>query len=401
MRLIHTLRDQKKGLLLSTFLTAEGIENQLEITSNTDWGSPNYGDVNCNLWIVDEDQVEKAQEWIDKFTADPENPMFKKRVAEISPIIPTITPIEIAEEGKNKASGKAFLPSGVRLSAASQSIGKLSTTIYLIIICSILFIVDMMTSPQVTTVATELPLMPQLASPLKKETLYDYPAAYELIDKLLKLYNIEQLQNLQELPEPGKMILKQFYQTPYWHGAYTLWLNQFMQLTTIPKGTPELFEKIRQGEFWRLITPCLMHHDILHLLFNMLWLIVLGQQMEQRLGARRYILFAVLIGAFSNTCQYLMSGPDFIGYSGIICGMLAFIWMRQKIAAWEGYPLQKTTINFMLFFILAMLAIQLVSLYMEVYHQISISPGIANTAHLSGAAFGALLGRLSFFSWKT
>ncbi len=389
MRLIYTLNDQKQALILSTFLTAEGVVNQLEITTNTDWGSPQYGDAVCHLWIYDEDQVEVAEKWISAFKAQPDNPVFLKRISHVAPVI---TPVN----APLPAAGHAAATSKI-----SQHLPQKSTTIYLILLCSLLFFIDMMTAPHITAIATNLPALPQMASPVEKAALYDYPLTYELADKLVNLYGIGQLQEPQELPAHGKYLLAQLQKTPYWHGAYALFMHPSTQADTLQEITPTLFEKIRQGEFWRLFSPCLMHHDILHLLFNMLWLIVLGQQMEQRLGAGRYLLFALVTGIFSNTCQYLMSGPDFIGYSGIICGMLTFIWMRQKVAAWEGYPLQKATINFMIFFILAMLSIQLVSFYLEINHEMSISPGIANTAHLAGAAFGALLGRLSFFSWKT
>ena len=167
-----------------------------------------------------------------------------------------------------------------------------------------------------------------------------------------------------------------------------------------PNTGSHLIEKIRDGEFWRLFTPCLMHNDILHILFNMLWLIVLGKQLEQRLGIRRYLLLVLLTGIFSNTCQYLMSGSDFLGFSGVLCAMLAFIWIRQKIAPWEGYPLERSTIAFMMVFILAMSIIQIGSFFLENQYQISISPGIANTAHLSGAFIGICMACLPCFAWN-
>ena len=38
MRVIYTLPDLQKAQLFSSFLNEEGIENQLEIETNTDWG---------------------------------------------------------------------------------------------------------------------------------------------------------------------------------------------------------------------------------------------------------------------------------------------------------------------------------------------------------------------------
>lgn len=420
MRLIHTSKDQVKARKLSAFLGAEGVENQLEITSNKDWGSDEYGDTNCTLWVINEDMIAKAQRLIEEFEADPSDPRIDKAITSSSPMVSedekghsfeeVISPDEIiTPDGRGHKQGPPG--SGAQGSQAQQRINSLkgpaiSATFYLIAICALLFLVDIMTSPQVKTIDTNIPITPQLSSPLKKGSLYDYPSAYTLTDTLITLYGVEQLKTPSDLPKDGQTLYAELQKTPVWHGVYEMFVRSFptAHKKSIGPDTPSAdapqFEKIREGEFWRLITPCVMHHDILHLLFNMLWLVVLGQQMEQRLGSRRYVLFAVLVGIFSNTCQYLMSGPDFIGYSGIICGMLAFIWMRQRVAAWEGYPLQRSTINFMLFFIAAMMGLQLISLYLEINHDTTISPGIANTAHLTGAAFGAILGRLSFFSWK-
>lgn len=386
MRIVFTLNDQKQARLLASFLAREGIENQLEIDTNTDWGSPNYGDASCKIWVYDEDKVETAMRWIETFNKDPQNPVFQKAASGIS------TPPLLSPRTMNPPRGLA------QPAAMSESMGRL--TFYILLICTLLFIVDNMTAPQLTSLPGSLPAMPIVSSPLKKNTLYDYPHTYELVDKLVKLYGVNKLETPQELPSEGKYLFNQVDRTPYWQGIYP-YIVALFQHGQAPSITPApLFEKIREGEVWRLFTPCLMHNDILHILFNMLWLIVLGKQMEQRLGAQRYLLFILLVGIFSNTCQYLMSGPNFLGYSGILCGMLTFIWMRQKVAVWEGYPLQQSTIAFMMFFIFAMFGLQLISLYMSTQHQLSIFPGIANTAHLSGAALGAILGRLSFFSQK-
>jgi GlpG protein len=63
--------------------------------------------------------------------------------------------------------------------------------------------------------------------------------------------------------------------------------------------------------------------------------------------------------------------------------------------------MQPSTIKFIAIFIFGMAGIQLISFLIELFSGPSVSPGIANTAHLTGGVVGYVLGRLKFFSWKT
>ena len=164
----------------------------------------------------------------------------------------------------------------------------------------------------------------------------------------------------------------------------------------LPPGT--LFGKIRQGEVWRLFTPVLLHGNLLHILFNMAWVWVLGRQIEQRIGIFRYLIFTLIIGVIANVFQYIASGPEFLGYSGIVMGMVGFIWMRQKMAPWEGYPLQPTIVRFILIYVMVLLVLELVSLGLDFFHVTELYANIANTAHIIGGLTGIVLARLPFFS---
>ena len=388
MRIICTLNDKTKGNRYSQFLTSKGIENQLETQINEDWGSPHYGDASCRIWVYDEDQVAEALDWIEQLKS---NPSLETTAKNIEPAV--IFPNEILVDGQKPYQQPRSTP---------KSSKGISCTSYLVLICLILFFIDTITTPATTSWPANLPYTPFTASSIKKDTFYDYPQAYSILDKAIKLYGVDGIESNSE----AEYLLKDFHQTPYWHGVYVDMVHYFETTTSgsgnfvSPNTGSHLIEKIRDGEFWRLFTPCLMHNDILHILFNMLWLIVLGKQLEQRLGIRRYLLLVLLTGIFSNTCQYLMSGSDFLGFSGVLCAMLAFIWIRQKIAPWEGYPLERSTIAFMMVFILAMSIIQIGSFFLENQYQISISPGIANTAHLSGAFIGICMACLPCFAWN-
>src|SRR5690606_16541906 len=77
------------------------------------------------------------------------------------------------------------------------------------------------------------------------------------------------------------------------------------------------FPEIASGQLWRLVTPIFLHGGILHLVFNMLWLYQLGSAIEHYEGSRLLLLMVMILGALCNTAQYLVSGPAFVGMSGV------------------------------------------------------------------------------------
>lgn len=349
----------------------------------------------CKIWVLEEDQIQQAIQFFEAFQQNPDDPRFYGHSA--------IPPLQSTDEIKQPPFQEtSSFPAAKTISWESQPLGLI--TLYLVITCAWLFIWGMTTTPpQPSPVPTNISLTPLLEPPINKILIYDYPYAYELVDKLVATYGLEKLESPNELPPAGLYLFDEYLHTTYWQGLYA----EFFKTPTNP-GNPEkvyyfnapMFEKIREGEIWRLFTPALLHANIIHILFNMIWLVVLGKQLESRLGGGRYLLFVLITGVFSNTAQYIMSGANFIGISGVLCAMFAFIWMRQRYAAWEGYHLQPGTIAFLGFFIGAMLAIQIVSFVMELYWHVSISPGIANTAHFSGVLSGLILGRMKFFAWN-
>lgn len=391
MRLIGTFKDQKIAHDLSLFLERNGIANQLDIDTNKDWGSSNYGDTTCNLWVIEEDQMESALSKMQEFQNNPQEAMEKTPSVKKSwlqePLKEKIkeTPLKIIREKKFKQ-------------ATQGGFGTITSSI--LIICILLLLISSLTMPQFNNVPENVPYNVLLTPKINKMLMYDYPLAYSIIDKIISAYGIESFQNPSDMPEHEKVLINTFNHTPYWKGFYDKIVSFFTKGTPLWDFHEPMFEKIREGQLWRLLTPIFLHYDIFHLFFNMIWLIVLGKQIEQHLGAARYILFIVVSGIISNTFQYLMTGPNFIGFSGVLCTMLTFIWMRQRKAAWEGYQMQSSTFIFIMVFIIAMFSIQLLSFFIEIYTKSSFSLGIANTAHLTGAAIGLLFGRLDFFAYK-
>jgi GlpG protein len=110
------------------------------------------------------------------------------------------------------------------------------------------------------------------------------------------------------------------------------------------RGIPE----IMHGEVWRLFTPMFIHFGLMHIFFNMLWLRDLGSALERRHGSLFFIAQVLTIAVVSNTVQYLIAGPMFGGMSGVVYGMLGYLWMRGKHDPNFGLALHPSTVTMMM-----------------------------------------------------
>ncbi len=388
MRLICTFDDQQQAYTFSTFLKQNGIENQLEIDVSRDWSSHEYGVPACKIWAIDEDQFEAALQFAEEFKSDPLNPRFAIKPNQIPPQI-------VVENVTSQTGDSPQTP----ISKMREPMGAI--TRYLLLICTFLLVSAALSSP---TVPAKIPAYlnptPVYSPPINKALMFDYPEAFQLEDKLIETYGLENLVKPDSLPAEARKLIVQIENTPYWQGVYPKIVEHFQNPDAQWTFNTPMFEKIKQGEYWRLFTPCLLHNDLLHLFFNMIWLVVLGKQIEARMGKARYILFIVIVAIITNIAQYLMSGPNFLGFSGVLMGMVTYIWRRQRQAAWEGYQLEKGTFNFIAFFILFLVTLQIISFFLETQTKTTLPIGIANTAHLTGGIMGIILAGFKFFSWR-
>lgn len=394
MRFLHSFEDPKEALQFSNFLKNEGIANHLDTVIDRDWGSSDYGTQKTTVWIIDEEDQTLSEKWLEEFLKTPRLAIFDQYNYRKTPLNAIQETLKEVPEKINKAGTYV---------AAQEKKGLGLFTLSLLIICTLLFIYGQFTEPKFQEAELQklpaLSMEPFFSPSINKKLYYDYPKAFEIVDELINRFGFDKLKKPEDLPLEGQLLLKQYFQTPYWQGVYDKITESLRTSKPIVWEAP-LFEKIRHGEIWRLITPALLHLNVFHLFFNLMWLVVLGKLIEEKLGFTRYVLLFLIVGAVSNTGQYLMGGSSFIGISGIICGMLGFIWARQQVAAWEGYNLLPQVISFMFFFVASLAVWQTVAFILEVFWNINFTTGIANTAHIVGGLTGYFLGLLPFFSLK-
>ena len=196
-------------------------------------------------------------------------------------------------------------------------------------LCIGLFILN---SKEKRSIASERGLLAAqiLLTPSQKILMFDYPASMKAVESVVNQFPDTDNININDLPENLQSAFKKAEEVPYWKGFYGMRRSEGKNWEEKP--WPPMFEKIRQGEYWRLFSPALLHSDLLHIIFNLAWLWILGRQIENRLSKIKMFLLVVLIGIVANICQYLMNGPFFLGFSAIVVGLAGFIWSRQKVA---------------------------------------------------------------------
>lgn len=179
----------------------------------------------------------------------------------------------------------------------------------------------------------------------------------------------------------------------------------FRQYGVVPAeiGPPaRVLRLLLAGEFdvlLPLVTATFLHGGWLHLIGNMLYLWVFADNIEDRMGRIRFILFYVVAGALANYVQVLVapgSQIPVVGASGAVAAVLGAYFVtfpRSRVLALVPLGLFVTVTEVpAVVFLFLWFGLQVLSGVASL--GVPAAGGVAWWAHVGGFVVGALLVRL-------
>lgn len=173
-------------------------------------------------------------------------------------------------------------------------------------------------------------------------------------------------------------------------------LSIFVLMAILANANPELATRINDAgaisrhhfQLYQPISSAFLHAGFMHIFGNMIFLLVFGPSVEDRLGRIGFTLFYLAGGAVSGLAHIAVDPHPAIGASGAIAavaGAFLVLFPNTRIKC------------FVIFFMIGVFMIPswwLIGLFivLDLFAQIfSADNGIANIAHLGGYGFGILI----------
>jgi len=151
-------------------------------------------------------------------------------------------------------------------------------------------------------------------------------------------------------------------------------------------GSELVFSAIN-GQYCRFLTPIFLHFNLLHIVFNMLWLWELGRRIELAQGSWRLLIIVLIMGIGSNVAQAMFaSAAIFGGMSGVDYGLLAYCWL------W-GWRRPDSILHVPTPVLIAMVVLMLLS--MTGFTVLMGAGAVANAAHIGGLLMGFVVGAIA------
>jgi membrane associated rhomboid family serine protease len=138
-----------------------------------------------------------------------------------------------------------------------------------------------------------------------------------------------------------------------------------------------------------VLTSMFLHGDLMHLGGNLLFLWIFGNNIEDHLGAARYLLFYVVAGVVATLAHVALnldSTIPMVGASGAIAGVMG------AYLVWFPNAPVRTLIAFFFITLIRVRAKWVLGFWFALQFFTSPNSGVAWAAHVGGFVFGVVIG---------
>jgi membrane associated rhomboid family serine protease len=171
-------------------------------------------------------------------------------------------------------------------------------------------------------------------------------------------------------------------------------INPFTNNPEILRPWAQQFELVSSRPYlWQFVSYAFLHGGFMHILGNMFFLYLFGNNVNDKLGNVGYLCFYLAGAVFSGIGHTLVSGADVLGASGAVAAVTGAYLVL--------FPQTLITIFYWFFFfgVMEVPALYFIALKMIFIDNViaRYTPNVAYDAHLAGYAFGvaAMLALLS------
>lgn len=101
------------------------------------------------------------------------------------------------------------------------------------------------------------------------------------------------------------------------------------------------------GQIWRWITPALLHFGLLHITFNLFAWWIFGGLVERVQSSLRLLGLFLALAVIGNVAQFVWGGNQFGGLSGVVYGLLGYLWIYPRVNPAAPFRLPPGMVVFM------------------------------------------------------
>jgi membrane associated rhomboid family serine protease len=134
---------------------------------------------------------------------------------------------------------------------------------------------------------------------------------------------------------------------------------------------------------YQLLTSIFLHSDLIHLTFNMLLFSACAEEVEDKIGEKKFVIFYLLCGIMGTSLHLLFSNFPVIGASGAIWGILVMwaVLSPEKVIDFRF-------LNFKLSLRKIVISLFILEVLFLIFDEKS---NVSNLSHIGGASTGLLL----------